>query len=265
MSEKNSVLRKEVYLKGEKRANRTFWCYVGEHWDIENWKKINKHWKIIKDEEEREDFLSLLWEEVMNQRMEAEPKEKGFDHKLEDWEVNVIITTLAFFQLNECYLQQAQFDLYIARYRIFDWIASNLDGRMWGYPEEDELEKLRVCWVITKFVEVYLNFEGDIKKFVNYLARWDLQPEFEGRELERKTRCGYCSQVIITDWNAYKFDHVECGDCSSKGTETFVCDPCAASNDYTCPTCKNEDNLFPPHEMWTEHPNYWEEDIEEGE
>ena len=78
----------------------------------------------------------------MEEGIKAEPKEEGYANKLADYEIIPIIGTLNFFQVNEYYLKQAQFDLYICKYRIFDWIASNLDGRMWGYPQETEGEKL---------------------------------------------------------------------------------------------------------------------------
>ena len=180
---------KEVSKKGKvnkrvEKTNRTFWCSIGEHWNKANWKRIKNLWKIIRNEDKQEELLQHLWEEVMEKGIKAEPREEGFAHKLEDWEIRPIIGTLEFFCVNNYFLKQTQFDLYFCKYRIFDWIATCLDGRMWNYPEEDELERIRVCWVICKYAEIYLNFKGDIHKFAEYLARGDLQPEFEGREEE---------------------------------------------------------------------------------
>ncbi len=85
----------------------------------------------------------------------------------------------------------------------------------------------------------------------------------------RKAECGYCSKILIVDWDSYSYDHVECGDCTSQGKEAFVCNECAKTNAYICPVCKKKENLFPPPEMWTDHPNHWsdcvtEEDEEEN-
>ena len=174
------IVKEEIDNKRGKKLQRKIWCKIG-HWEKSNWKRITNLWARIKNEEKRTELLEKLWTEVMEEGIKAEPKEEGYANKLEDYEIIPIIGTLNFFQVNEYYLKQAQFDLYICKYRIFDWIVSNLDGRMWGYPQETEGEKLRICWIFCKFAEIYLNFEGDINKFAEYLMIWDLQPEFEGR------------------------------------------------------------------------------------
>ncbi|MHA1420094.1 MAG: hypothetical protein ACTSVO_00715 [Candidatus Heimdallarchaeaceae archaeon] len=178
---KSKVIREEFVNKSEKRLQRKIWCKI-EHWEKSNWRRITNIWQRIKNEEKRTEMLEKLWTEVMEKGMKAEPKEKGYAHKLTDYEIRPIIGTLSFFQVNDYFQKQAQFDLFICKYRIFDWIATNLDGRMWEYPEETEGQKLRICWLICKFAEIYLNLDGDIHKFAEYLMLWDLQPEFEGRE-----------------------------------------------------------------------------------
>jgi len=182
MQSKKVKVDLQVNTKGEEKVNRIIWCSRGEHWNKSNWKRIDKPWTRIKDDSLKEHLLNQLWEEVMDLGRRKEPASLGYAHRLENWEIVSIIGTMTFFQLNEYHIEQTKFDLFYARYRVFDWIATNLHGRMEGYPEEDEGERIRATWVMCKFAEIYLNLEGDVKAFSEYLRLWDLEPEYEERE-----------------------------------------------------------------------------------
>ncbi|MHA1420093.1 MAG: hypothetical protein ACTSVO_00720 [Candidatus Heimdallarchaeaceae archaeon] len=82
---------------------------------------------------------------------------------------------------------------------------------------------------------------------------------------EKKAKCGYCKKEIFVSWNHYRYDHVECGDCTSQGREAYACNDCAEKHHYDCIVCGKEENMFPPQEMWTSHPNHWGDSIEEEE
>jgi len=47
----------QVNPKGEEKANRSFWCSRGEHWNKSDWKRIEKIWTRIKDKGQREELL----------------------------------------------------------------------------------------------------------------------------------------------------------------------------------------------------------------
>lgn len=91
-------------------------------------------------------------------------------------QVNTILATLSFFDVNNKFLAQCNFDLSTAKYRIFDWLAMCIYGRWSGYGETEEELKTHKT-LILKFSEIYLKCNGDSIKFVNELATRDLQVE----------------------------------------------------------------------------------------
>ena len=94
-------------------------------------------------------------------------------------------------------------------------------------------------------------------------SKVNLKVNINGRK--KKASCAYCKKKIKVDWIDYRYDHTECGDCSAKGREAYVCNECAEEEDYTCPVCRGKGNSFPPHEMWTKHPNHWSDCVNEEE
>lgn len=95
---------------------------------------------------------------------------------LKEDEVTTIIATLDFFQINKNYLRQCVYDLRgPPRFRVFDWLAMGLFGRLEGYGEDDG-ELARAKMIIKKMTEIYLEAKG-VHKFINELRVRDLQIE----------------------------------------------------------------------------------------
>jgi hypothetical protein len=113
--------------------------------------------------------MSETWNAVMACQ-KVDKRHKGVANNLTDDELNVIIGTIDFFGDN---YKQDIFDLKIARYRVFDWLAMRVDGR--GAPESTKV-----------LVYSFLKCEGDIDKWIEDLRTVDYDVEANNgwRELE---------------------------------------------------------------------------------
>lgn len=95
-------------------------------------------------------------------------RHKGVANNLTDDELNTVIGTIDFF--GDPY-QQDIFDLKVARYRVFDWLAMRVQGR--GAPESTKV-----------LVYSFLKVEGNIDKWIEDLRITDYDVDESWREVE---------------------------------------------------------------------------------
>jgi hypothetical protein len=111
--------------------------------------------------------MSDIWDRVMACKP-ADTRHKGVANNLNDDELNTIIATIDFF--GDPY-QQDIFDLKVARYRVFDWLAMRVQGR--GAPESTKVLAFS-----------FLKVGGDIDKWIEDLRVTDYDMDEKWRELE---------------------------------------------------------------------------------
>lgn len=114
------------------------------------------YWDCQLDEETR----SIAWDRVMELGREIE---HGVTHNLNMNDVETIVATANWFA--EDYTQQVVFDLWRAKYKIYDWLAMLLDGRDDGH-----------CAMTQVFTYAYLKANGHPKEMVRILRREDFEP-----------------------------------------------------------------------------------------
>ena len=115
------------------------------------------------------------WTEVMKHeahdtRHQPRPNEVANDLKRD--EVVTILATAEFFGADMRDLQQIQFDLQVARYRVFDWLAMCVGGRI----DNENATKV--------FVHSFLKSEGDVDKFISDLRSTDYDVVTDWTEVE---------------------------------------------------------------------------------
>jgi hypothetical protein len=129
-------------------------------------------------------------------------REKRIANYLSPDDVRTIVATLEFFNVERPLLQQTAWDLTVPRYRVFDWLAMNLDREM----NDERLGKHIVpddsnIWVAqgqtyvhTSAVPQFINslryndyepWQGSFTsdKFVAYLDKWDKEDVLNERRL----------------------------------------------------------------------------------
>lgn len=112
--------------------------------------------------------MSDTWDKVMACK-KADTRHSGVANTLAIDEIQTILATIDFFGDN---YQQDAFDLQIARYRVFDWLAMRVQGR--GAPESTKV-----------LVYSFLKVGGDVDKFIEDLRQtdYDLVKDWEKVEL----------------------------------------------------------------------------------
>ena len=110
-----------------------------------------------------------LWKKVMSMK-KADNRHKGIANNLDNLEIETILASMDFFNASDDFLAQARFDLKVARYRVFDWLAMIIMSR-WHYQEGDEFNKLSAKVLIHSF----LKSNGDVNKFIADLRENDYQ------------------------------------------------------------------------------------------
>ena len=117
---------------------------------------------------------NLNWREVWKEVMaKGRKQEKGITHILDKYDITTVMATCAFFEPNEGFLAQVHWDLTVAKYKVFDWVAMLLMGRHRGYGEN--AEQLKAQQYITRIMaEAYLNGNG-VKGFIDILRTVDYQ------------------------------------------------------------------------------------------
>lgn len=111
--------------------------------------------------------MSDTWGKVMA----CEPKDTrhiGVANNLAQHELETIIAAIDFF--GDPY-QQDIFDLKVARYRVFDWLAMRVQGR--GAPTSTKV-----------LAYSFLKCEGDIDKWIQDLRETDYDIDHKWRKIE---------------------------------------------------------------------------------
>jgi hypothetical protein len=162
-----------------------------------------------------------IWNKVMEKGRKIEdygylPSRYGEDpepdvkNRFSKADVETVIGTLAFFQVNDNFIKQTIFDLWRAKYRLFEWIAMLNTGRNIGYPREDVIERIRAVILTKVFSDIYLLEPlTDPKQFIQFLREWDLQTVIERKleyikheeELEGK-------QYMVIDFQEYQLPNL---------------------------------------------------------
>ena len=111
-----------------------------------------------------------VWEKVMSLKSK-DMRHKGIENTLREDEIITIVATAEFFGEDT---DQIVFDLMIARYRVFDWIAMGVMGRM--NPEAAKV-----------FAYSFIKCDGDINEFIEDLRTtdYDVNREWEALSLGR--------------------------------------------------------------------------------
>jgi len=116
------------------------------------------------------------WDKVMKLKDAGRLEADGDANKLSRFDVDTILATADFFGSSERDLQQIHFDLSFAKYRVFDWLAMGIGGRI----ENDNVVKV--------FVYSFLKVGGVPSKFIEDLQTTDYDFYEEWREIILKDR-----------------------------------------------------------------------------
>jgi len=104
------------------------------------------------------DYDVKLWDAVM---LKGKKQEKGITHNLTHDEVETIVATAMALGSHENFVKQAYWDLTVAKYKLFDWIAMLVQGRNKGYGElkgtseeaaQEKFTKIMAYLYITKTI-----------------------------------------------------------------------------------------------------------------
>jgi len=104
--------------------------------------------------------MTTTWEQVMALKS-ADTRHKGVANTLTRDEIETLLATIDFWDGE---IQQANFDLNMARYRVFDWLAM---GVMGGRIGSDNATKV--------LAYSFIKAKGDIDKFIQDLRETDYQ------------------------------------------------------------------------------------------
>ena len=111
---------------------------------------------------------SSTWDRVMAQKPK-DTRSRGCANNLTRDELETLVATVDFFGGS---VQQAMFDLSMARYRVFDWLAMAVMGGRIGSQSATKV-----------LVYSFLKAEGDIDKFIQDLRVSDYQVQTEWKEI----------------------------------------------------------------------------------
>ncbi|WP_299315034.1 hypothetical protein [uncultured Halomonas sp.] len=117
------------------------------------------------------------WSDVMAMKANDTrhyPKPSEVANNLSDSEILTITATMEFFGATDEDIQQTLFDLSLARFRIFDWLAMAVMGRIDCKP------------AVKVLVHSFLKVNGDVDKFITDLCETDYQIDltWEGVDLD---------------------------------------------------------------------------------
>lgn len=110
------------------------------------------------------------WEQVMYLRKNDEAN--GVANLLDNDDVNTIVATADFFGADDTDLHQIILDLKYAKFRLFDWLAMGVQGRI------ECQEALKV------FVHSFLKVNGVPSKFIEDLRVTDYDIDDSWRDIE---------------------------------------------------------------------------------
>ena len=117
------------------------------------------------------------WKKIMSLKTKETRVCDKICNSLDDCEVETILAILEFFNANERLIQDTLFMLKgMGRFRVFDWLATEIDTLNRGDSEKENIIPLKVISY------AYIKANGDIDKFIQDLRETDYQ--------------------IITDWES---------------------------------------------------------------
>jgi hypothetical protein len=123
-------------------------------------------------------YNKQLWEQIMEIGRKKEPREKGIANKLDQYDIETILTTMDFFGADEYFIKQTVFDLYgPPKYRVFDWLAMNVMSR-----NDSDREGNNVALQV--LVHSYMKAEGDPEKFIEDLRVSDYQLDTSWEDIQ---------------------------------------------------------------------------------
>lgn len=130
------------------------------------------------------EFLGMgkVWEKVMKK---GKKQEKGLTHTLTPDEVRTIVATAHMMGCNENFVKQLNWDLTVARYKLYDEIGMLLTGRYKGYGETPK--QLENQEKFTKIMAT-LYLTGTPKDLIKNLRTYDYQLESAYRQLMKKSK-----------------------------------------------------------------------------
>lgn len=111
--------------------------------------------------------VKTTWEQVMSLKTQ-DKRHRGVANNLTDDELNTIVGTIDFF--GDDYRLDI-FDLKMARYRVFDWLAMRVQGR--GAPESTKV-----------LAYSFIKCNGDIDRWIEDLRYTDYDIVDEWRNLK---------------------------------------------------------------------------------
>ena len=118
------------------------------------------------------DHKEEVWERIMEVGREREPEEDGVDNDLNEYDVQTILATFDFFSGDRDVLKQVNRDLSLYEYRVFDFIATWIDG-----ADRHDTSTNRAIQVLA---HAYLDSDS-VEEFIGTLRRVDYQvvePDF---------------------------------------------------------------------------------------
>lgn len=108
--------------------------------------------------------------------------EKTTAHKLEDSFIETILNTLEYYGASKAQLSLAGFDLFNAKYKIFDWLGMAYSGRIQDQNDSIATKSAHNC--IEKMVKIYI-YQSHVGGFAWWLRGHDL-------DVEDPMRCEDC-------------------------------------------------------------------------
>ena len=104
-----------------------------------------------------------LWTSVMAL---GRKNEKGVANKFNKDDIDTILATMEYFGATDNWLKQTFFDLQLAKYKLYDWLAMCIMSRNNDDRDTNNTPLRVLC-------HSYLKVDGDIKKFISDLRETD--------------------------------------------------------------------------------------------
>ena len=126
--------------------------------------------KTIKQDEGRD-----YWKEVMNLK-NKDDRHMGVANTLGEDDINTIIATAEYFGADENDLSQILFDLKVARYRVFDWLAM-------GVMSAESNPRIPIT-ALKVFIYSFLKTCGTTSDFIDDLRNTDYDIDIKWEEIK---------------------------------------------------------------------------------
>ena len=122
---------------------------------------------------------SDTWTKIMSFKSK-DNRHKGIANTLDNDDINTLCATAEFFGADDKDLGLMVFDLRIARYRVFDWLAMAVGGRISCRP------------AVKVFAHSFIKSNGDVTAFIDDLrvSDYDMDTEWESIKLDEEVNNG---------------------------------------------------------------------------